>query len=89
MLQDKALSIEDAADVLTLKDNTNSVGDFAIALHLLGRAQVSWFLYLTSRNSSYFSRIFRMLGNRQHSALFGGAFIFTTSESVSYKRCMF
>lgn len=40
LLQGKALSIEDAADILTLKDNTESVGDFSIALHLLARAQV-------------------------------------------------
>jgi len=39
ILQGKALSIEDAADVLTLKNNTDSVEDFATALHLLARAQ--------------------------------------------------
>jgi nuclear pore complex protein Nup133 len=43
LLQGKALSIEDAVDVLTLKDNTKCVADFATALHLLARAQVSWF----------------------------------------------
>lgn len=40
LLQGKALSIEDAADVLTLKNNSDSVGDYSTALHLLARAQV-------------------------------------------------
>ncbi|KAF7967089.1 hypothetical protein HWV62_35891 [Athelia sp. TMB] len=39
VLQGKALSIEDAADILTLKDNTDSLEDYATALHLLARAQ--------------------------------------------------
>ncbi|KAG5635761.1 hypothetical protein H0H81_010181 [Sphagnurus paluster] len=39
LLQGRALSIEDAVDVLTLKDNTSSVEDFATALHLLARLQ--------------------------------------------------
>jgi cAMP phosphodiesterase len=40
LLQGKALSIEDAVDVLTLKDNTSTPEDFATALHLLARVQV-------------------------------------------------
>ncbi|KAF8625778.1 hypothetical protein AX15_005170 [Amanita polypyramis BW_CC] len=39
LLQGKMLSAEDLVDVLTLKDNTNSVEDYAIALHVLSRAQ--------------------------------------------------
>ncbi|KAF8654069.1 hypothetical protein AX16_003602 [Volvariella volvacea WC 439] len=39
VIQKKALSIEDTVDVLTLKDNANSVEDYATALHLLTRAQ--------------------------------------------------
>jgi len=39
LIQGKALTIEDAADILTLKDNTNSIEDYATALHLLARAQ--------------------------------------------------
>lgn len=33
--------IEDAVDVLTLKDNGSSVEDYATALYLLARVQVS------------------------------------------------
>ena len=40
LLQGKALPIEDAVDVLTLKDNTSTPEDFATALHLLARVQV-------------------------------------------------
>jgi nuclear pore complex protein Nup133 len=40
-LQGKALTIEDAADVLTLKDNEETVEDFATALQLVSRATVS------------------------------------------------
>ncbi|KAG6866953.1 hypothetical protein C0991_003869 [Blastosporella zonata] len=39
LLQGRALSIEDAVDVLTLKDNNSSLEDFATALHLLARVQ--------------------------------------------------
>ncbi|KAF8077905.1 hypothetical protein FPV67DRAFT_1405325 [Lyophyllum atratum] len=39
LLQGRALSIEDAVDVLTLKDNTSTLEDFATALHLLARSQ--------------------------------------------------
>ncbi|KAG6814378.1 hypothetical protein H0H92_010964 [Tricholoma furcatifolium] len=39
LLQGRALCIEDAVDVLTLKDNNSNVEDFATALHLLARVQ--------------------------------------------------
>ncbi|KAG6898380.1 hypothetical protein C0992_009055 [Termitomyces sp. T32_za158] len=39
LLQGRALCIEDAVDVLTLKDNESSVENFATALHLLARVQ--------------------------------------------------
>ncbi|EJF65900.1 hypothetical protein DICSQDRAFT_49916 [Dichomitus squalens LYAD-421 SS1] len=39
LLQGKALSVEDMADVLTLKDNYEYVGDYVTALHLLARAE--------------------------------------------------
>ncbi|XP_006458086.1 hypothetical protein AGABI2DRAFT_216285 [Agaricus bisporus var. bisporus H97] len=38
LLQGKALSIEDAADMLTLKDNEETIEDFATALQLVSRA---------------------------------------------------
>jgi len=38
LLQGKALSVEDMADVLSLKDNDTTIGDYATALHLLARA---------------------------------------------------
>ena len=41
LLQGKALSVEDMADVLSLKDNDTTIGDYATALHLLARADVS------------------------------------------------
>ena len=40
LLQGKALSVEDIADVLSLKDNFDHVEDYATALHLLARAEV-------------------------------------------------
>ncbi|KAI0341587.1 hypothetical protein BDW22DRAFT_1358408 [Trametopsis cervina] len=40
LLQGKALSIEDAADVLSLKDNETSAEDYITALHLLCQAQI-------------------------------------------------
>ena len=40
LLQGKALSVEDMADVLSLKDNFDHVEDYATALHLLVRAEV-------------------------------------------------
>ncbi|KAF8636731.1 hypothetical protein AX17_003534 [Amanita inopinata Kibby_2008] len=39
LLQGKVLSAEDLVDVLTLKDNADSLEDYGIALHLLARAQ--------------------------------------------------
>ena len=41
LFQGKALSVEDIADVLSLKDNYTTIGDYATALHLLARADVS------------------------------------------------
>ncbi|KAI0094031.1 Non-repetitive/WGA-negative nucleoporin C-terminal-domain-containing protein [Irpex rosettiformis] len=40
LLQGKALSVEDAADVLSLKDNDSSIEDYITALHLLCQAQI-------------------------------------------------
>ncbi|KAF9075250.1 hypothetical protein BDP27DRAFT_40146 [Rhodocollybia butyracea] len=40
LLQGKALSIEDTVDVLTMKDNFDTVGDYATALHLLARCEL-------------------------------------------------
>ncbi|KAI0054126.1 hypothetical protein FA95DRAFT_1530133 [Auriscalpium vulgare] len=39
LLQGKALSVEDMADVLSLKDNAESPDDFATALHLLAQVE--------------------------------------------------
>ena len=41
MLQGKVLDVEGVVDVLTLKDNADSIDDYATALHLLARAEVS------------------------------------------------
>ncbi|KAN0123739.1 Non-repetitive/WGA-negative nucleoporin C-terminal domain containing protein [Russula decolorans] len=38
LFQGKALSVEDIADVLSLKDNDTTIDDYATALHLLARA---------------------------------------------------
>uniref|UniRef100_A0A0W0FLK8 Uncharacterized protein n=1 Tax=Moniliophthora roreri TaxID=221103 RepID=A0A0W0FLK8_MONRR len=40
LLQGKSLSMEDAVDVLTLKDNNDTVQDYSTALHLLARCQL-------------------------------------------------
>lgn len=52
LLKGKALSVEDAVDVLTLKDNAADTDreDFVIALHLLARAAVSTTHVATSGN---------------------------------------
>ncbi|SRR6266702_3887199 len=42
LLQGKALSVEDVADALSMKDNDTTISDYATALHLLARADVSW-----------------------------------------------
>ncbi|CAA7271672.1 unnamed protein product [Cyclocybe aegerita] len=39
LLQGRALSVEDAIDALTLKDNSSSVEDYATSLHLLTNVQ--------------------------------------------------
>jgi hypothetical protein len=41
LLQGKALSVEDIADALSMKDNDTTIDDYATALHLLARANVS------------------------------------------------
>jgi nuclear pore complex protein Nup133 len=41
LFQGKALSVEDMADALSLKDNDTTISDYATALHLLARADVS------------------------------------------------
>ncbi len=41
LLQGKVLAMEDMVDVLSLKDNIDTVDDYATALHLLARVQVS------------------------------------------------
>ncbi|KAH9079551.1 Non-repetitive/WGA-negative nucleoporin C-terminal-domain-containing protein [Lactarius deliciosus] len=38
LLQGKALSVEDVADALSMKDNDTTISDYATALHLLARA---------------------------------------------------
>lgn len=41
ILQGKVLNVEAVVDVLTLKDNGDSIDDYATALHLLARAEVN------------------------------------------------
>jgi nuclear pore complex protein Nup133 len=41
LFQGKALSVEDIADALSLKDNDTTISDYATALHLLARGNVS------------------------------------------------
>lgn len=40
-MQGKALSTEDAADILSMKDNIPRVDDYITALHVLYHAEVS------------------------------------------------
>jgi hypothetical protein len=44
LLQGKALSIEDTVDLLTLKDNAESLEDYATSLQLLNYAKVGYIL---------------------------------------------
>ena len=58
LLQGTALSTEDIVDVLTLKDNDNSIEDYATALHLLVRVKVKFTLSIKASTSSHiFPRI--------------------------------
>lgn len=41
MLQGKVLNVEGVVDVLTLKDNADSIDDYATALHLLASGEVN------------------------------------------------
>ncbi|KII88453.1 hypothetical protein PLICRDRAFT_110437 [Plicaturopsis crispa FD-325 SS-3] len=57
LLQGKVLSIEDTADVLSLKDNTDNVDDYVTALHLIAREQ-----YLpAARKLSAFRAVWRRI----------------------------
>lgn len=56
-LQKRALSVEDMIDGLTLKDNTESVEDYATALHLLARTND----IPSSRKLSAFRSIWRRI----------------------------
>ncbi|KAJ3934928.1 MAG: hypothetical protein NXY57DRAFT_593318 [Lentinula lateritia] len=56
LLQGKSLSIEDTVDVLTLKDNFDSVGDYATALHLLARCNL-----LEARKHAAFRTVWRRI----------------------------
>jgi len=53
LLQGTALSTEDIVDVLTLKDNDNSIEDYATALHLLVRVKVKFTLSIKASTSSH------------------------------------
>lgn len=57
LLQGKALPIEDAVDVLTLKNNASTPEDFATALHLLARVQN----LPQNRKSSAFRTVWRRI----------------------------
>ena len=74
--------MEDAADILTLKDNTDSVEDYATALHLLARAQVKLFFVSSEVFLMILGRISLRLGKKPPSARFGGAYISTMSMSI-------
>ncbi|KAK7467177.1 hypothetical protein VKT23_004235 [Stygiomarasmius scandens] len=56
LLQGKVLSIEDTVDVLTLKDNVDTPGDYATALHLLARCQLP-----QARKESAFRTVWRRI----------------------------
>ncbi|KIK57777.1 hypothetical protein GYMLUDRAFT_45965 [Collybiopsis luxurians FD-317 M1] len=56
LLQGKVLSIEDTVDVLTLKDNLDTVGDYATALHLLSRCNLP-----ETRKHSAFRTVWRRI----------------------------
>ncbi|KAI0636924.1 Non-repetitive/WGA-negative nucleoporin C-terminal-domain-containing protein [Trametes polyzona] len=57
LLQGKALSVEDMAEVLSLKDNYGKVEDYVTALHLLARAEN----VPSSRRLSVFKNVWRRI----------------------------
>ncbi|KAF5377077.1 hypothetical protein D9757_007737 [Collybiopsis confluens] len=56
LLQGKALPIEDTVDILTLKDNTDTAGYYATALHLLARCSLP-----ETRRQSAFRTVWRRI----------------------------
>ncbi|KAI0374941.1 hypothetical protein BV20DRAFT_934524 [Pilatotrama ljubarskyi] len=61
LLQGKALSVEDMAELLSLKDNYERVEDYATALHLLARAEVNHQNIPSSRRLSVFRNVWRRI----------------------------
>ncbi|KAF7294905.1 Methyltransferase type 11 [Mycena indigotica] len=57
LLQGKSLTMEDMVDLLTLKDNLTTLGDYTTALHLLARAQN----LPEARRSSAFRSVWRRI----------------------------
>lgn len=82
MLLGKTLSVEDAADVLSLKDNDRSPEDYVTALQLLARAQVSFQTFPRDNNlethEQLSSSCLRLVGSPRL-RLSGDVYIFMTS----------
>ena len=99
LLRGKALTVEDAADVLSLKDNVDTIEDYATALHLLSCAKVgcSPAGHVTSARKLAFKhlifipdlRICPTAGGSPHSEPSGGEFTPTTSTSSFSISCPF
>ncbi len=82
VLQGKVLSIEDAVDVLSLKDNDETLGDFAMALHLLAEVQVCEGLHRLCNILNLDNRTFHVPEKHLPSELCGDGYISMTSECV-------
>ena len=83
ILQGKVLNVEGVVDVLTLKDNTDTIDDYATALHLLARAEVIPRHSAGSMTLSLSSRASQMLDDYHHSEGLGVECTTMTSTSAT------
>ena len=83
-MQGKDLSIEEIADILSLKDNVPSVEDYITALHVLLHANVSMEAFMTAIRFSCCHVSFLLPANSPHSGVSGVGFTSMTSTYDLY-----
>ena len=81
LLQGKALSVEDIADILSLKDNEDDIEHYSTALHVLSRAEVCVTIALVLLITNHICRTSLRNADLPHSAQYGDEYIYTTSKS--------
>ena len=101
ILQGKVLNVEGVVDVLTLKDNEDSIDDYATALHLLARAEVNSPVscpFSEMLNLSMLFRTLQMFADYRHSeglgvecttmtSMFSTVFLFACTNTTVQLEC--